>query len=235
MREAPGRASDPGRLLSYREPLPRVDPGRSHLALSLPDLQDQVGKGSLVTSGSRQISSSELLIEPARSVRLRCGVRFYLTVFLAPASQQLVVPSLTAALTPFDYNDYLREPFDPDAAWDRWQLPQRNTLPLRSEHIEDARALRVGDGAQDEVVVAAPKGIVDFDAIRQTSRDHAAGVWDAWADLIRAHPGTLARAHFEQLHDDPGKATWLGFFSRLSKKSRRRRPLRSTRNSTSRS
>ncbi|MDI6098693.1 hypothetical protein QLQ12_08770 [Actinoplanes sp. NEAU-A12] len=133
-------------------------------------------------------------------------MKFYMTVFLAPTSQELVVPALTAALAPFDYNDYLREPFDPDEAWDRWQLPQRNTLPLRPEHIDDARALRVGDGVQDEVVVAAPKGIVDFDALRQSSRGHAAGAWDAWAKVVSAYPGTLPRGHFEELHDDPGKA-----------------------------
>lgn len=110
-------------------------------------------------------------------------MKFSITVFLAPVSPELVMPALTAALAPFDYNDYAREPFDVDAAWDWWQLPEP----------------------------AVPKRLVDFDAIRRAARDHAAGTWDAWADVARAHPGALPRAHFEETYDEPAGAqrAWL--------------------------
>ncbi|BEL06416.1 hypothetical protein Q0Z83_046070 [Actinoplanes sichuanensis] len=134
-------------------------------------------------------------------------MKFYTTVFLAPVGPELVVPALTAALAPFDYNDYAHEPFDVDAAWDWWQLPQQSLLPLRPEYADDPSALRVGDG----VVVAAPKRIIDFAAMRRSARDHAAGTWDAWADVVRAHPGALPRARFDEIHDDPESAqrAWL--------------------------
>lgn len=137
---------------------------------------------------------------------LRCAVRFYTTVFLPPTRPELVIEALTAALAPFDYNDYLREPFDDNAAWDRWQPPGRDWLPLLPAHAGDPHAVRV-----DGVVVAAPKAMVDFVAVHREAREEAAGLWDAWADLVRRHPGTLPRAHFARLHGDPGRgeAEWL--------------------------
>lgn len=126
-------------------------------------------------------------------------MKFYTTVFLGPVNPELVVAALTAALAPFDYNDYARESFDVDAAWDWWQLPQQNLLPLRAEHADDASVLRVGDG----VVVAAPKRMIDFGAMRQSARDHAAGTWDAWADVVHAHPGALPLdAYLDSAPDD---------------------------------
>jgi hypothetical protein len=133
-------------------------------------------------------------------------VKFYTTVFLAPASQELVIPALTAALAPFDMNDYRHEPFDPRATWDSWRLPERDVLPVQPEHVADSRALRVARPGERPVVVAAPKAIVDFSAIRRVAREHAAGAWDAWAEVARAHPGALPRAHFDAVYDDPGEA-----------------------------
>ncbi|MEU6074037.1 hypothetical protein [Micromonospora sp. NPDC047074] len=133
-------------------------------------------------------------------------MKFYTTVFLAPASQESVIPALTAALAPFDANDYRHEPFDPDAAWDWWRLPERAVLPLRPEHLDDSQAIRVAHPGMDPVVVAAPKGTVDFDAIRRAAREQAAGAWDAWTEVADAHPGALPRVHFDELHDDPDEA-----------------------------
>jgi hypothetical protein len=119
-------------------------------------------------------------------------VKFYTTVFLAPTEPGSVLAALTGALAPFDLNDYRPEPYDPDAAWDWWQLPAREVLPLRPGFADDPRAVRAGDA----IVVAAPKSIVDFDAARRAAGQYAAGAWDAWAEVARAHPGTLPRTHF---------------------------------------
>jgi hypothetical protein len=118
----------------------------------------------------------------------------------------LLKHALTAALAPFDMNDYRREPFDPDACWDWWQLPEHSGWPLKAEHMNDSRALRVALPGEDPVVAVAPKEIVDFDAIRRAAREHAAGTWDAWAEVIAANPGALPRTHFAELYDDPGEA-----------------------------
>jgi hypothetical protein len=133
-------------------------------------------------------------------------VKFYTTVFLAPVSQELVVPALTAALAPFDMNDYHREPFDPNAAWDWWRLPAHTVLPLKPDYIDDSRVVHAVHPGEDAVVVAAPKGMVDFDAIRLAAREHAAGAWDAWAKVARAHPGAQPRTHFDAIYDEPGVA-----------------------------
>ncbi|GAA2350331.1 hypothetical protein [Dactylosporangium salmoneum] len=126
-------------------------------------------------------------------------MKFYTTVFLDPVDPQGVVPALTAALAPFDMNDYRGE-FDPTATWDRWRLPSHEVLPVR-RRWRGPRAARDGG-----VVFAAPKVIVDFDAMRRGARRHAAGAWDAWAAVVRAHPGALPRAHFEELHADRSAA-----------------------------
>ncbi|MEU8818402.1 hypothetical protein [Actinoplanes sp. NPDC048796] len=139
-------------------------------------------------------------------------MKFSTTVFLGPVSRELVMPALTAALAPFDYNGEIREPFDPNAVWDRWWLPRANRLPLRPERAGDVRALRVDGDDRERAAVAAPKGIIDFEALRRSARDYAAAGWDAWAGVVRAHPAPLPLAHFEAVYaDEPGQAQreWL--------------------------
>jgi hypothetical protein len=123
--------------------------------------------------------------------------KFYLTVCLPALAPAAMLPALTAAVAPFDMNDYQHDPYDPNATWDWWTLNMRDALILRPEYVDDPRQLRApappeGSGA----VVAAPKFMVDFDSIRGAARQHAAEAWDAWAELANAYPGTLPRSHF---------------------------------------
>lgn len=129
-------------------------------------------------------------------------MKFHATVFLAPVGPESTMVALTAALAPFDLNDYRCQPYDPDAAWDWWRLTPVAELPLKPGRTDDPRVVRSDWPGQDPVVAAAPKGIVDFAAIRREAREEAAGAWDAWAALASAHPTALPRAHFAASHDD---------------------------------
>lgn len=124
-------------------------------------------------------------------------MKFHTTVFLPPTAPAAALDALTTALAPFDANDYRDEPFDPDAAWDWWQLPRRNLFPL------------LPDGSTS--AFAAAKNAIDFTAIQRETREHAAGTWDAWAALLREHPTPRPRSHFRPLHADPAdaEAAWL--------------------------
>jgi hypothetical protein len=130
-------------------------------------------------------------------------VKFYTTVFLTPVGRELVIPRLTEALAPFDMNDYRRDPYDPNATWDSWRLPERGVLRLKPEHRDDPRVVYSGDGT---VVAVAPKGAIDFDAIRRATREYANGTWNAWAEVASRHPEALPRAHFDAIHADRADA-----------------------------
>ncbi|WP_027343067.1 hypothetical protein [Hamadaea tsunoensis] len=133
-------------------------------------------------------------------------MQFVTTVFLPASPPEQAPAALTAALAPFDANDYQREPYDPRATWDRWNLVPAGALPLRPAHAEGAGAVFLQPEDGDPVPVIAPLAAVDFDAMRAEARQYAAGTWDAWAEVSRAHPGALPRAHFDRLHADSGAA-----------------------------
>jgi hypothetical protein len=132
-------------------------------------------------------------------------VRFYTTVFLAPIEPALVVGALTAALAPFDMNDYRREPYDPNATWDSWRLPEQSFLQLKPDH-RDPRVTRIASSQGDPILVAAPKGTIDLEAIRGAARERALGAWNAWAEVARRHPEALPRGHFDAIHADRADA-----------------------------
>jgi hypothetical protein len=148
---------------------------------------------------ARTVGSSP---DGARRVSIRtvgCTIvtRFYATIATHPASPELVVAAVSAALAPFELDNYQREPFDPSAGWDSWSLDAGGLLKLRAEYADDPRQLRAApppDGSGS--VVAAAKFMIDFDAIRGEARRYATGAWDAWAALDRAHPGARPRSQF---------------------------------------
>jgi hypothetical protein len=134
-------------------------------------------------------------------------VKFALTVFLEPVGSEHLVEALAKALAPFDYNgDYRGEEVDVWAAWDRWWTPGGEGLPLKTDSLHDPRVWR-----DEDTVVAAPKGTIDFGASRQAAHEYAAGAWNAWAEIAAAHPGALPLAHFEAqgLDRAEAKGEWL--------------------------
>lgn len=163
-------------------------------------------------------------------------MQFTATVLLPAADPAGFLPALTAALAPYNLNDYAFEPFDPSTGWDRWRLPERDVFPLRRWHRRDPSIIRVSpagpqppDASESSAsasgsasasasalgarvlgrrgsVVAAPKRVVDFAAMRSASRRHAEGAWAAWAMVLRFSPGAQPRSHFDDLHEDPAEA-----------------------------
>ncbi|GAA1552245.1 hypothetical protein GCM10009827_086210 [Dactylosporangium maewongense] len=122
-------------------------------------------------------------------------MRYVTTVFLPALGGAPFAPALSAALAPYDLNDYAHEPFDPAAGWDSWTLPSSDALPLRRWRRRDPAVVRL---APVGIVAAAPKRLVDFDEMRAAAGREASGAWDAWAKVVRTHPPALPRTHFTE-------------------------------------
>jgi hypothetical protein len=123
-------------------------------------------------------------------------VHFYATVFLPSTPPANVAAALAAALAPYDRDDYTRGPFDPSATWDRWE-PAGDTaaFPLLPRGLDRLRPGR------RRVAFAVPKAAIDFVAMRDRAVQHAAGEFDAWAELAAAHPGTRPLSDFDSQGD----------------------------------
>jgi hypothetical protein len=133
-------------------------------------------------------------------------VKFYTMVFLEPVGIESFMATLTARLAPFDLRGDASELFDRGVGLDWWRLPQHDMLRLKEGKQGDPRIIRVAYPEEVSVVAAAPKELVDFDALRHETFEHAAGTWDAWAELARTHPGALPRKHFDAIHDTRDEA-----------------------------
>ena len=99
----------------------------------------------------------------SRTVGCTIVTRFHATIATHPASPELVVAAVSAALAPFELDNYQRESFDPNAGWDSWWLDDGGLLKLPAEYVDDPRQLRAAlppDGS-GSVVAAAKFGSVD--------------------------------------------------------------------------
>ncbi|MET7426863.1 hypothetical protein [Dactylosporangium sp. NPDC005555] len=125
-------------------------------------------------------------------------MHFYATVFLPPTPPADVAAALAAALAPYDRDDYTHGPFDPSATWDRWEPARAATaFPLLPRGLDRLRPGR------RRVAFAVPKAAIDFAVMRDRAVRHAAGEFDAWAELTAAHPGTRPLSDFD------GQGDWL--------------------------
>lgn len=133
--------------------------------------------------------------QPDRSMP-RCALLRHRLSAATPLAD--VTAAIAAALAPYDRDAYTHGPFDPSATWDHWE-PARTAaaFPLLPRGLDRLRPGR------RRVAFAAPKAAIDFAAIRDHAVRHAAGEFDAWAELTAAHPGT------RPLSDFGGQSDWL--------------------------
>jgi hypothetical protein len=125
-------------------------------------------------------------------------VHFYATVFLPAMLPAEVATAIAAALAPYDCDDYTHGTFDPWATWDSWEPARAATaFPLRPRGLD-----RIRPGRR-RVAFAAPKSAIDFAAMGDRAVRHAAGEFDAWAELSAAHPRTRPLSDFD------GQRDWL--------------------------
>ena len=125
-------------------------------------------------------------------------MHFYATVFLPPTPPADVAAAIAAALAPYDRDDSTHGPFDPSATWDSWEPARAATaFPLLPRGLDRLRPGR------RRVAFAAPKAAIDFAAMRDRAVRHAAGEFDAWAELTAADPGTRPLSDFD------GQRDWL--------------------------
>src|SRR4051794_33296835 len=151
--------------------------------------RDRPGRGG---SGSRAIWQASrspgrgVTVSGRRDRTVGCrAVHFYATVFLPAMLPAEVATAIAAALAPYDCDDYTHGTFDPWATWDSWEPARAATaFPLRPRGLD-----RIRPGRR-RVAFAAPKSAIDFAAMRDRAVRHAAGEFDAWAELSAAHPRT---------------------------------------------
>jgi len=125
-------------------------------------------------------------------------VHFYVTVFLPPTPPADVTAAVAAALAPYERDDDTHGTFDPSATWDSWRPARAATaFPLLPRGLDRLRPGR------RRVAFAAPKAAIDFVTLRNRALRHAAGEFDAWAELTAAHPGTRPLSDFD------GQRDWL--------------------------
>jgi len=125
-------------------------------------------------------------------------VHFYATVFLPPTPPADVADAIAAALAPYHRDDYTHGAFDPSATWDQWApASDAAAFPLLPRGLDRLRPGR------RRVAFAAAKAAIDFPAIQDRAVRHAAGEFDAWAELTAAHPGTRPLTDFD------GQGDWL--------------------------
>jgi hypothetical protein len=120
--------------------------------------------------------------------------KYFATVCLAPVPTHEIVSVLTSAMAPY-YIDTPDGKHSEIGQWDWFRLRAPDSgLLVRAGYERDVQVLRSLDDPQE--AVAAPKFMIDFDAVVAEERDRAAGSWDAWSAVTARHPQALPLTHF---------------------------------------
>jgi hypothetical protein len=127
---------------------------------------------------------------------------FYTTVFLPPTSADTIRDSVTSAMAPYDLN---QEPYNGDWEWDTWRMvPLTGFVTIKSQYLAAP-----AQPDAEHALMAAPKYIIDFDAMRDRSGARATAAWDAWRALAGEHPPARPLTDFAGLGPDEAKAAHL--------------------------
>ncbi|WP_327695802.1 hypothetical protein [Streptomyces sp. NBC_00459] len=139
--------------------------------------------------------------------------KFFATVCLPPTAPRKVPKAVAAALAP--YNSELTEEWSPDGHWDWWAIHNGagNAYLVLPEHADDRRLVTASTVPRRKARLDAlgplecyggPRGLLDFDGMR----NRAVGAYDArlaaWTELTAIHPPARAFADFLARHEaDP--------------------------------
>ncbi len=126
---------------------------------------------------------------------------FYATVFLPPTASEALVDAVTTAMAPYDLN---REIYSDDWEWDSWRLiAPDGHFQLKPQYAPDNLP------TDHNSLVAVPRFMIDFAAMRDRPAAHAAAQWDAWHALAAAHPPAQPLTAFAGLEPADAQTTHL--------------------------
>lgn len=137
---------------------------------------------------------------------------------LLPAEGELTWPQVAAAVNAryehrTDDPDYLRidadgrayttSTYNPQSKWDWWVIGGRWTgyFAVKPEHDGDPRLITgrpgtFGNRAEGGRVDGGPRGLLDFDRLRNTKAKEAGEQYDRWTRLVDGLPEALPWSHF---------------------------------------
>ncbi|WP_344134344.1 hypothetical protein [Luedemannella flava] len=115
---------------------------------------------------------------------------------------------MTAAMAPFDYN--LADDWNPAGAWDWWRIDAGRgyRFAVKPEHDGDPRLIHGDDDPEPLHCDGGPRGLLDFDAMRQQAVDRARAEWHTqqrdFQKLVADHPAAQPLTTFLARHEaDP--------------------------------
>ncbi|WP_369032966.1 hypothetical protein [Streptomyces adonidis] len=141
--------------------------------------------------------------------------KFFATVCLPPTAPRKVPQAVAAAMAP--YNSELSDEWSPDGHWDWWaihsgagsaylvlpeydgdrRLVTARTVPRRKARLDALGPLECHGG---------PRGLLDFDAMRNRAAHAYDALLAAWTELTAIHPPARPFAEFLARHEaDPEK------------------------------
>ncbi|GGW14524.1 hypothetical protein GCM10018980_75670 [Streptomyces capoamus] len=137
--------------------------------------------------------------------------KFFATVCLPAISPEQVPDAIARALAPYDIN--AGERWNPAGEWDRWTIQVHRASPylVRPAHDGDPRLLTPATvpGADLDPLgplecYGGPRGLLDFDTMRQRTVQGYDDLRAAWDELAAAHPPARPLAEFVARHEaDP--------------------------------
>ncbi|QTD99423.1 hypothetical protein [Streptomyces cyanogenus] len=137
--------------------------------------------------------------------------KFFATVCLPPTPPHRVPDAIAVALAPYDMN--ATDDWNPVGEWDWWALRVHSASPylVRPAYDGDPRLLTPATVPQAGLAplgplecYGGPRGLLDFDTMRQRTVQGYDELRAAWEELVAAHPPARPLAEFVARHEaDP--------------------------------
>lgn len=136
--------------------------------------------------------------------------KFIVTVCLPPTAPRKLPRAIAAAMAPYDAN--LTEGWNPVGYWDRWTIHSSpgNAYLVMPQHDGDRRLVTASTVPRREAALDAlgplecyggPRGLLDFDRMRErAARTHDA-LLTAWTELTATHPPARPFSDFAARHE----------------------------------
>ncbi|MBM7442453.1 hypothetical protein [Streptomyces sp. HB132] len=141
--------------------------------------------------------------------------KFFVTVCLPPTAPRKLPRAIAAAMAPYDAN--LTEGWNPVGHWDRWAIHSSpgNAYLVMPQHDGDRRLVTASTVPRRKAALDAlgplechggPRGLLDFDRMRERAASTHDALLAAWTELTAAHPPARPLSDFAARHDaEPGR------------------------------
>ncbi|MFD5147735.1 hypothetical protein [Streptomyces sp. NPDC058401] len=137
--------------------------------------------------------------------------KFYATVCLPPTAPRKIPKAVAAALAPYDLN--LGRELNPVGRWDWWAIRAGGACLVLPQYEGDRRLVTASTVPRRKADLGplgplecygGPRGLLDFDGMRQRAGHSYDALLDAWTGLSAEHPPARPLTEFLARHEaDP--------------------------------